>query len=159
MKVPSFTGLLLAPLVPAVAVGALVGFRGPEFDHDTAAVVAFGCIAGGYIAGFCIGWPLLQLWRRFSWTGPVAGGALGLVAAACLTIILAATLAPFHPDVSLARGFLNGLTFTGPVGALVGLSFWWLSMRSSNNNVRSRPKAELQVSKRRRKRVPKDTCS
>lgn len=133
MKIPTYIGLLLAPLLPAVFAAVLVGFRGPQFDYDTAAAVAFGCIAGGYVAGFCIGWPLLPLWRRLRWTGPVAVGALGVVSAACLTIILAVAWAPFHGDVTLVRAVLNVLTFTAPIGAVAGLAFWWLSMRSPNN--------------------------
>lgn len=129
MKLSPFLGLLLAPLLPATIAAVFVGFRAQEFDYDTSAAVAFACIVGGYVAGFCIGWPLLQYWRRQHWTGPVAGGALGVVSAACLTLILAVTLAPFHGDATLVRGFFNVLTFTAPIGAVAGLAFWWLSMR------------------------------
>ena len=133
MKLTPFLGLLIAPLLPAAMAAVLVGFRAKEFDYDTSAVIAFSCIVGGYVAGICIGWPLLQLWKRQRWTGPFAGGALGVVSAACLTLILAVTLTPFRGGASLVRGFFNVLTFTVPIGAIAGLSFWWLSMRDHND--------------------------
>ena len=127
-RLPIFFGLLIAPLLPAVAVALLVGFRGPGFDYDTSSVVAFGCIAGGYIAGFCIGWPLLFLWKRRGWTGPIAVGALGAISAACLTLFWVVAF-PHRGDTTLLEGFLNLLTFTAPVGAVAGLTFWWVSLR------------------------------
>jgi len=139
MKTSPFMGLLLAPLVPAAAAGVLVGFNGLGFDYDSATAVAFGCIAGGYISAFCIGWPLLKLWRRLNWTGPLAGVALGVVAAACLAMILAVTFAPLRGNATIARGFFNLLTFATAAGASAGLAFWWLSMRNSKQPRTSHP--------------------
>jgi hypothetical protein len=95
MKLRPFFGLLVAPLIPAVAAALLVGSRGPAFDYDTASVISLSCIAGGYLAGFCVGLPLLNLWRRMRWTGPIAGVTLGSVSAACLTLS--------HPTARLSQ--------------------------------------------------------
>lgn len=135
MKVSPFVGLLLAPLPPAAVAALFVGFHPAEFDYDTYAGLAFSIITGGYIAGFCIGWPLLHLWKRLSWTGPLAGGGLGAFSASGLTLIMALTFAPSHGDVTLVRAFGNLLTFTVPIGAVAGFTFWWLSMRSLNDRV------------------------
>lgn len=131
-------GLALAPLFPAMVAAVLVGARRTEFDSDTALAIASICIAGGYLAGFGVAWPLLRVWRKLGWTGPVAGAGLGLVAATCLTLVLTAALIRFsRGDVSLIRGFLNLLTFTAPIGAAAGLAFWWFGMRSPNKPLQS----------------------
>jgi hypothetical protein len=36
---------------------------------------------------------------------------------------------PHRGDTTLLEGFLNLLTFTAPVGAVAGLTFWWVSLR------------------------------
>jgi len=137
MKLSPFLGFLIAPFLPATIAAVLVGFRAHRFNYDTSAAVAFGCITAGYVAGFCIGWPLLQYWKREQWTGPIAGAALGTVSAACLTFVVAVTLTPFHGEVTLMRGFFNVLTFAAPIGAVAGLAFWWLSMRNRTDDAAS----------------------
>ncbi|HMN44520.1 MAG TPA: hypothetical protein PKE27_08110 [Povalibacter sp.] len=133
-KKQEILALVVAPLFPAVIAALLIGLRRNEFDSDTATAVALGCTAGGYIAGFCIAWPLLGIWRRLGWTGPAAGAVLGVVSATCLTFVLTAALIRFsRGDVSLFRGFLNLLAFTAPMGAVGGLAFWWFGMQSSSN--------------------------
>lgn len=128
--------LVVAPLFPAAGVTLLIGLRSGDFDSDAATALAFACMAGGYISGFCIAWPLLRIWRRLGWTGPVSGALLGLVAAMCMTFILTAALIRFgRGDVSLFRGFLNLLAFTAPIGAVGGLAFWWFGMRSPNEGL------------------------
>lgn len=135
-KKREIVALAVAPLFPAVVAALLIGLRSSDFDSETATALAFACIAGGYISGFCIAWPLLGIWRRLGWTGPASGALLGAVAATCLTFILAAALVRFsRGDVSLFRAFLNLLAFTAPVGAVGGLAFWWFGMRSPNNDL------------------------
>ena len=131
-------GLLVAPLFPAAVAALLAGFHGGvEFDTDTATAVALGCVVGGYIAAFSIGFPLSFVWQKFGWNSVAGGITLGVTSAlgVTLALFLGALSFGFNLRVPWLIGVKNLLTFAMPLGALGGLAFWWFGFRSPNNSM------------------------
>ena len=125
---------LIAPLAPIAIIGPVLVLQHGELG--AAGPIVFLCVVYGYPAELILGTPVYLLARRKGWLCWWQAGAAGAVVGAFLPLVILTSmeLGLDRPlDLKTAVAVLGLATFSATVGAVSGLAFWFVGLRSSNN--------------------------